>query len=159
VPALDPVSEAIIDAYRANGGKQMDAWRVGHPDSKASDATASVKASNFFKQDKVRVRIVERQSEVAELTAVSAALTLEAHVKELVYLRDSAKERGMLGPAIKAEELLGQLGQHYVKRVHATGEVDHKHTHTSEPVSDTVEWIRGVLGSGQKGKAKAPLPN
>lgn len=159
MPALDPKSEAIIDAYLVNGGKQTEAWRAGNPASKATNASAAVKASQFFKQDNVRLRIVERQSEVAAKSATVTALTLEAHVKELISLREMAKERGMVGPAVKAEELLGQLGQHYVKRVHATGQVNHEHTHVAEPLSESARWLEELLGGGKARPAKSALPN
>jgi len=160
MPVLDkPDEEATILAYVLNGGKQLQAWRTAHPDSKASDAAASVMASKLFKQDKSRIRIAELQAEVAKQSTVHAALTLEAHVKKLLELRGIAENAGNLSAALKAEELLGHLGQHYVKRSHVTGEVNHDHTHSTEPVSDTVKWIEGVLRAGQTGKAKAPLPN
>jgi hypothetical protein len=156
---LDPKSETIIDAYLINGGNQSDAWKAGHPNSKAKPSTIAVEASKFFAQPNVRLRIVERQSEVASQSAALTALTLDAHVKELIALRNMAKDRGMIGPAVKAEELLGQLGQHYVKRVHATGTVDHQHTHEAKPISETISWLEGVLGERPARKPAKPLPN
>lgn len=36
------------------------------------------------------------------------------------------------------------------------GKFDHEHTHTHESVSETAQWINGLLGTDAKGKAKKP---
>ncbi len=154
---LDPKREAIAAAYIANGGKQSEAYKSAHPNSKAGPKSIAVEASKIFADPNMRLRVAELQAEVVSKSSVAAALTLEAHVNELLSLRDMAKKNGLIGPAIKAEELLGQLGQHYVKRVHATGDIDHNHTHGTESVSETAEWIAGLLREREKKQTAKPV--
>lgn len=120
MPPLDPKSEAILAAYLENGGSQTEAWKAAHPDSKAKPASIHVKASQFFKQDKVRLRIVELQAKVEDKVVASAALTLEAHMQKLAELRDKAEQRGQLSAAIAAEVKRGELNRLYVKQVEST---------------------------------------
>jgi hypothetical protein len=123
---LDPKDEVIVRAYVANGSNQVEAWRVGNPDSKASVKTQHEKASRFFAQGKVQARIAELHLEVASMSAPTAALTIEAHLRKLEELRDDARQRGQLSAAIRAEELRGQLRRFYVKQVESgdAGEFD-----------------------------------
>jgi hypothetical protein len=65
---LDPKDEIIVRAYVANGSNQVEAWRVGNPDSKASVKTQHKMASKFFRQHKVRTRIAELHLGVASLS-------------------------------------------------------------------------------------------
>ena len=118
MPPLDPVEEAVVVAYLENGGNQSEAWRAGHPNSKAKAQSVHVKASQFFAQDKVRLRIAELHGKV-EVKAADAGqilLTIDQHMAELERLRNAAEERGQLSAAIKAEELRGKLRRFYVEQ-------------------------------------------
>ena len=117
---LDPQSEAIVAAYVENGGSQIDAWRLTHPDSKASAKTLAEKASRFFAQGNVRARIVELHAEVAKLSAAKVGLTLDSHMEKLAELRDKAEQRGQISAAIQAEVKRGELCRLYVKQVEST---------------------------------------
>lgn len=117
MPPLDPKDEQIIAAYIRNGGNQTSAWKSAHPESKAKPASIYAKASAFFKQDKVRLRIVEAQAEVADRLSAETALSLEEHMKKLKELRDKALSLNQLSAAIKAEHLRGELRRFYVKQV------------------------------------------
>ena len=103
MPVLDPEEEIIVRAYVANGSNQVEVWRVGNPDSKASAKTQHEKASRFFAQGNVKARIAELHLEVASLSAPTAALTLDTHMQKLAELRDEARQRGQLSAAIRAE--------------------------------------------------------
>lgn len=120
MPPLDPKSEAILAAYLANGGNQTDAWKAAHPDSKAKPQSIHVKASQFFAQDKVRLRIVDLQAKVEDKVVAEAALTLESHMQKLAELRDKAEQRGQLSAAIAAEVKRGELNRLYVRQVEST---------------------------------------
>lgn len=120
---LDPKDETIVAAYISNGGNQTAAWRVGNPRSKAKPETVHVEASKFFRQPKVRLRISELQSEVANELSADVALSVEQHMMKLRELRDEAHQRGQLSAAIKAETLRGELMGFYVKQI-ATSAVD-----------------------------------
>jgi hypothetical protein len=85
--------------------------------SKASPKTQHEAASKFFRQTKVRTRILELQAQVASQSVTAAALTLDAHMEMLRELRDKADQRGQTSAAIRAEELRGQLRRFYVKQV------------------------------------------
>jgi hypothetical protein len=120
MPALDPKAEAILAAYMQNGGNQTEAWKAANPDSKAKPQTIHVKASQFFAQDKVRIRIVEIQAKVEDKVVAGLALTFEAHMEKLAQLRDKAEEKGQLSAAITAEVKRGELNRFYVKQVEST---------------------------------------
>jgi hypothetical protein len=120
---LDPKDEIIVRAYVANGSNHVEAWRVGNPDSKASAKTQHEMASKFFRQHKVRTRIVELHAEIAAQSAPTIALTLDAHLEKLRELRDEARQRGQLSAAIQAEVKRGEARRFYVKQVE-TGDVN-----------------------------------
>jgi hypothetical protein len=117
MPPLDPKGEAIVVAYVRNGGNQTEAWKSCHPNSKAQPQTMHVKASQFFKKDKVRIRIAELHLEVAKLSPATAALTIEEHLEKLRELRDEARQRGQLSAAIQAEVKRGEAKRFYVRQV------------------------------------------
>jgi hypothetical protein len=96
---------------------QSDAWKAAHPESKAKPASIHAKASAFFKQDKVRLRIVELQVKVEDKVVGDAALSLEEHMAKLREMRDKAISLNQMGAAIKAEQLRGELRRFYVKQV------------------------------------------
>src|SRR5262245_32682197 len=70
-----------------------------------------------FRQPKVRLRISELRSEVANKLSADAALTLEQHMQRLRELRDDARKRGQLSAAITAEVKRGELMGLYAKRI------------------------------------------
>lgn len=117
---LDPKSEAIVAAYIENGGSQVDAWRVTHPDSKASAKTLAEKASRFFAQGNVRARIIELHAEVAEASAAKVGLTLDSHMTKLAELCEEARAKGQISAAIQAEVKRGELCRLYVKQIEST---------------------------------------
>jgi hypothetical protein len=117
MPPLDPKEEAIVVACVRNGGNQSAAWKECHPESKAQSATIHAKASKFFAQDKVRIRLAELHSEVANKLSDHAALSIEEHLKKLAEMRDRAISLNQMGAAIKAEQLRGELRRFYVKQV------------------------------------------
>jgi hypothetical protein len=126
MPPLDPKEEAIVAAYIRNGGNQSDAWRAGHPTSKAKPSSVQVEASKFFAKPKVRLRVLELQAQVESQSVTAAALTLDAHMEKLRELRDKAEQRGQLSVAVQAEVKRGELRRFYVKQVESgdAGEFD-----------------------------------
>jgi hypothetical protein len=140
--ALDPTSEAIIAAYIENGGSQIDAWRITHPDSKASAKTLAEKASRFFAQGNVRARIVELHAEVAAKASANLSLTLESHMAKLAELCEEARARGQLSAAITAEVKRGEAARLYVRQVESTVT-----TRTAEQLDDA-ELASIAAGSG-----------
>jgi phage terminase small subunit len=117
MPLLDPKDEIICRAYVANGSNQVEAWRVGNPDSKAIAKTQHEKASRFFSQGKVKARIAELHLEVVQQSIPTAALTLETHLEKLRELRDEAKSLNQMSAAITVEKLRGEAMRFYVKQV------------------------------------------
>ena len=109
--------EVMIAAYIKNGGNQTAAWKSGHPKCKANPKTQHEAASKFFRQAKVRTRILQLQAQVASQSVTAAALILDAHMEELRELRDEARQRGQLSAAIQAEVKRGELLRFYVKQV------------------------------------------
>jgi hypothetical protein len=117
MPPLDPREDAIVAAYVKNGGNQTAAWKSCHPKSKANPKTQHEAASKFFRQTKVRTRILELQAQVASQSITAATLTLDAHLEKLRELRDEARERGQLSAAIHAEVKRGEARRFYVKQI------------------------------------------
>ena len=153
MPALDPQSEAIIAAYIENGGNQTEAWKVGHPNSKAKPASIRVEASKFFSDPNIRLTLAERQSKVASEVSAKLSLTLESHAAELERLREMAKERGLIAAAVAAEVKRGEVAGLYIKKVDVKSDNTH---HVAESVSETSEWIRNVLREREAKQAKKP---
>jgi hypothetical protein len=84
--------------------------------------------ASSFRQPKVRLRIVELQSEVASKLSADAALTVELHMEKLRELRDRAASLNHMSAAINAERLRGELWGFYVKQI-ATGDAGEVRSH------------------------------
>jgi hypothetical protein len=146
MPPLDPKEEAIVVACVRNGGNQSAAWKECHPESKAQPATIHAKASKFFAQDKVRIRLAELHSEVANKLSDDAALSIEQHMAKLGEMRDRAISLNQMGAAIKAEQLRGELRRFYVKQVESK--------HVDEFAHMTMEELRAFVYGDQSGKGE-----
>jgi hypothetical protein len=111
----------------------------------------------FFRQTKVRTRILELQARVESQSVTAAALTLDAHMEKLRELRDKADQRGQTNAAIRAEELRGQLKRFYVKQVES-GEAGKFDRMTDDELREYIagqeEILKEVLTS-LPGKPKA----
>lgn len=152
MPPLDPMSEAVLAAYIENGGNQSDAWRAAHPQSRAKPASIHAKASAFFKQDKVRLRIVDLQVKVADKVIDGAALTLSSHMTKLAELRDQADARGQTSAAIQAEVKRGELMGLYIERRESTNT---NYNISDQPLSED-EWKDKYGVGAPNGAANRP---
>src|SRR5690242_6236255 len=80
-------------------------------------------------------------------------------VRKLRRIADKLVEAAVDGEAWAIKEVMDRIDGKPVQSAEINGAINHSHTHESEPVSETAEWIAGLLGERQARKAKKPVPN
>jgi len=63
--------EKTIQEYFKNGGNKTAAYKSAYNTSKMKEETINVKACEFFKKDKIRVRVEELQKQIEEENKIS----------------------------------------------------------------------------------------
>ena len=80
---------------------------------------------------------------------IRAAKRLENDGKPLSdILYDSLKEKPL--------ETLNAISRFIIRESTVTGNVKHDHKHTHEPISESSEWIAGLLGTTKSSAIKKP---
>lgn len=66
--------------------------------------------------------------------------------------------RDLLEKELEANPIptLNAMAKFMPREHNITGTLEHEHTHTHESVSESVEWITGMLGDGQKKPTEKP---
>ncbi len=115
---LTPRQERFCQEYAIDLNATAAARRAGY-----SEKTAEQQGSRLFRNVQVKARIAELQDEVAERNKLS----VDGVVTKLADLRDAAIAAGQMGPAIRAQELIGRTIGAFVDR-QLTGEetLDHE---------------------------------
>lgn len=80
-------------------------------------------------------------------------------VRKLRRIADKLVDAAVAGEAWAIREVMDRIDGKPVQSAEVNATVDHSVTHHSEPVSETTEWIRGVLREREKGKASKSQPN
>lgn len=151
---LTPKQEAFCLAY-IETGNASEAYRRAYDASKTKDNVVHVKASELLANGKVAVRLGELQHKNAE----RAGVTVDRISKMLTDAYDLAMQGEVQAPAAAVSAALGlaKLHGHLVEKKHVIA--DHQHTHVEKSVSETAEWIRGVLRERAKSLPKGSLQN
>lgn len=136
---LTPKQEAFCLAY-IETGNASEAYRRAY-DTEASPKTINEKASRLLAEGKIGARL----QQLHQATQKRTEITVEYLTEQLKAVLQKALTDSQSSAAVSAIVALGKLHGLIVDRKHVAGEIDHKHTHTSEPVSETAEWITGVL--------------
>jgi phage terminase small subunit len=115
---LTAKQERFCQEYTIDLNATAAARRAGY-----SEKTAEQQGSRLFRNVQVKARIAELQDEVAERNKLS----VDGVVTNLAELRDKAVAAGQMGPAIRAQELIGRTIGAFVDR-QLTGEetLDHE---------------------------------
>lgn len=94
------LAEEAYARFRACGHNRTESWKLAHPQSAASDATAWSKASRLDKEDKIQARILFWQEKMA-------AECLMSTTELFALLTKTARGEGK--DAIRAQELIGKI--------------------------------------------------
>lgn len=140
---LTPKQEAFVLAY-AETGNASEAYRRAYNAENMAEATINVKASQFLKQDKIRIRLAALQ----EKTAKRHEITVDALVEELEAARAAAmKNPKGISAAVSATmgkaKLLGLL----VDKTELSGDKNNPlvHKHVSDvdrpPRETRDDWL------------------
>ncbi len=105
--SLTPKQEAFCQQYAIDLNATAAARRAGY-----SEKTVHVQGPRLLANVRVASRIAELQDEVAERTKLS----VDGVVVKLADLRDAAIAAGQMGPAIRAQELIGRTIGAFVDR-------------------------------------------
>ena len=104
---LTPRQERFCQEYAIDLNATGAARRAGY-----SEKTAEQQGSRLFRNVQVKTRIAELQDEVAERNKLS----VDGVVAKLAELRDKAVAARQMGPAIRAQELIGRTIGAFVDR-------------------------------------------
>ena len=104
---LTPRQQRFCEEYAIDLNATAAARRAGY-----SEKTAEQQGSRLFRNVQVKARIAELQDEVAERNKLS----VDGVVTKLADLRDAAIAAGQMGPAVRAQELIGRTIGAFVDR-------------------------------------------
>lgn len=104
---IDPIHQAIVDNYIANGGNKTQAYLSVRP--KAKPTTAKVKACNLFKRPEVVSYLEEQSSQIT----VDSIASREYLIRQAHRIGNKAEEVGKLNTALTAIETKGKLNRVY----------------------------------------------
>ncbi len=104
---LTPKQQRFCQEYGIDLNATAAARRAGY-----SEKTAEQQGSRLFRNVQVKARIAELQDEVAERNKLS----VDGVVSKLADLRDAAIAAGQMGPAVRAQELIGRTIGAFVDR-------------------------------------------
>jgi phage terminase small subunit len=150
---LTPKQEAFCLAY-IETGNAAEAYRRAYDTSNMKDNVLYVKASELLAHGKITVRLQQLQ----QASQKRSEITVDYLTEQLKLALNKAMEEGKgASAAVSAIVALGRLHGLMVEKKHVTS--DNTHTHVTEPVSETADWVAGVLGAGKAGKASKSLPN
>jgi phage terminase small subunit len=135
---------------------------AGH---EVSRKTAGVNASRLLKDNpEIKARVEELLARRADIEIAASEKAIEAlamtkeHLTEMLKAdRELARTEGKPEAAVAAVMAMAKLHGLLVDKKHVTG--DHKHHHTTEPLSDSAQWLEKLLGDGTGRAAKEPRPN
>ena len=96
---LTPRQQRFCQEYAIDLNPTAAARRAGY-----SEKTTEQQGSRLFRNVQVKARIAELQDEVAERNKLS----VDGVVTKLADLRDAAIAAGQMGPAIRAQDLIGR---------------------------------------------------
>lgn len=130
-PRLPPSPERLPEltgpqfefvAQFMSGKKAVDAYRAAYPTSKDWDAaTIYREAYTVQRHPKISAWI----SSARRHALFGSERTIEQHKRRLNELQDLSVDAGVLGAAVKAEELIGRVEGHYTETLRIVpGELD-----------------------------------
>jgi phage terminase small subunit len=144
---ITPKQEVFACAY-VETNNASDAYRRAYNCEKMQPQSIHVNACKLLKDTKVALRI----EELRQIHAQRHGVTVDSLTK---MMRD-AYDLAMNGqPAAAVSAVLGMAKLHglIVEKKH----VDQTVTHVSKPLSETLEWVEGVLRERQAGKHQKPV--
>ena len=148
---LTPKREAFAQAY-VETGNASEAYRRSHNAKNMQPQTIHETASKLLADPKVTARV----GELKQILAQRHGVTVDSLTKMLRDAYDLAMN-GQPAAAVSAALGLAKLHGHLVEKKHVTG--DHTITNVSKPVSETAEWIAGLLRERQDRKPAKSRPN
>lgn len=130
------------------------AYSVG-PNTKPN--TVEKRACELLKNGKVAGRLADLRASSQQRHEI----TVDSITKMLTDAYDLAMKPDVASPsaAVAAALGLGKLHGLIIEKKHVKGEHNHQHDHQHRAVSETAEWIAGVLGGGSHRASAQPLPN
>jgi phage terminase small subunit len=144
---ITPKRRAFAQAY-VETSNSSEAYRRAFDCENMQPQTIHVEACKLLKDPKVTLMIEELQQIHAQRHGVT--------VDSLTKMMRDAYDLAMNGqPAAAVSAVLGMAKLHglIVEKKH----VDQTVTHVSKPVSETLEWVEGVLRERQTGKHQKPV--
>ena len=112
LPELTDKQYRFVEGLLA-GKTASDAYRAAYECSNSANETIWAKASALANDDRVRIWL----SAARKAGLGTAKITLQNHLNRLERLAELAIEKGNLGAAVQAEQLIGKASGHYTERM------------------------------------------
>lgn len=148
---LTPKQEKFCQVYIETGNASA-AYRSAYNAENMKDSVIYVKASELLGSGKISVRIDELNGLHQKRHNITVD-TLTAKYMA-IYQMNLHENPNVAKSALDSLAKLHGLSEEKVRHV---GNIQHNHQH--ESVSDTAQFIRDALGSGQQAKASQSLPH
>lgn len=145
--------EKFCQLYIENCGNATDAYRGSYNTKKMSSKTINEAASRMTSNSKVNARIEELRAKSAK----KHEITIEWMTEKYLETFQMACSQGKAGEAKGVLDSLGKLHGLIVDKKRIDGNINHNHK--QEPVSDSIEWVAGMLGRAETRPDEESLPN
>ena len=149
---LTQKEEKAVLHYIENGDKSK-AYRHAYNASRMKAKTINEAACRLFAKRKIKARVAELQA----LHAEEHNITVEWLTEKYLETYQMACNQGKAGEAKGVLDSLGKLHGLIVEKKQINGNI--QHNHKAESVSETAQWIGGMLGRPQAHEIEASLPN
>lgn len=133
--------EAFVLAF-IETGNASEAYRRAYSPKRMTAKSVNERASQLLANIKVSSRVAELRTVAAD----KAVLTLERHMEKMAELRDLAVKDSDWDAAIRAEERRGVAAGLYPDKGRSLN-VHVGIPPSSEPVSETSKWLKGMRGT------------
>jgi phage terminase small subunit len=150
---LAPKPEAFCRAYIETGNASQAYRDAGY--KAGNDAAVAAGASRLLRGVKVQARIAELQSGHRKRHDI----TIDSLTQMLVEDRQLAHKEGEPNAAINAVLAMAKLHGLIVDRKNVAVDANHKHHHTTEPLSESSQWLAKLLGSGADSEISQSRPH
>ena len=144
--------EAFVRFY-IETGNASEAYRRAYDAGKMKPTTINRNAHALLVDSKIATRIGEMQSKAAN----EHEITIEKLTEMTMATYKMATAIENPSAAVAAVLALGKLHGLIIEKKQVNG--DHRHHHTTEPLSESAEWLEKLLGTGSDRAAEKPLPN
>lgn len=133
------------------GSNATRAYRQAYDCERMKNTTVNRNAKREMDKSKIRARILDLQAMHRERHEINIDLITAMLLRD----RQLAREEKKPDAAISAVMAIAKLHGLVTVKANLNVNADHKHHHTVEPLSETVDWVAELLGTGANRPARS----